>query len=108
MNLIPSKDELFALDILVKNAVDSGYFKKLGGYSGILMIALYAKEMGLPVMHSLYGGMQNIQGKIEISARMMNSMIRKAGHKLQIDSKDDICTITGIRCDTNETYTASF
>jgi hypothetical protein len=39
---------------------------------------------------------------------MMNGMIRKAGHKLEITSTKAACSIRGTRNDTGETYVASF
>lgn len=107
-SLVPAMDELKAIELMAKNAVESKYFEKLGGYAGVFSIAMYARELGLPIMASLFGGMQNIMGKVQISPQMMNSMIRSAGHKLDINSSDTVCTITGTRRDTGETASASF
>lgn len=106
--LIPSQEEIKSIEIMAQNAHKSKYFDKIGGYEGIFAIAMYAREMGLPIMTSLFGGMQNIQGKITIAPQLMNSMIRKAGHTLEIESSDIKCTITGTRKDTGESNTASF
>lgn len=106
--LIPTADEIKSIETMAQNAHKSKYFEKIGGYEGIFAIAMYAREMGLPIMTSLFGGMQNIQGKITIAPQLMNSMIRKAGHSLDIDSSDTKCTITGTRKDTGESCTASF
>lgn len=107
-NLIPTNDEIKAIEVMAKAAVESKYFDKIGGYSGIFSISMYAREMGLPIMTSLFGGMQNIQGKITISPQLMNSLIRKAGHSLNIESDDVHCKITGTRKDTGEVCTVSF
>ena len=70
---------------------------------------LTARELGIPPMQAIQGGMSVIQGKVEISPRMMNTMIRKAGHKLEIlQSDDNLCKIKGVRADTKEEYTATF
>jgi hypothetical protein len=108
ISLIPNHDELKAIEVMAKNAVDSKYFDKLGGYPGIFSICMYAREMGLPVMSSLFGGMSNIMGKISIAPQLMNAMIRKAGHKLEIDSTDVRCIIKGTRKDTGESCSVTF
>lgn len=106
--LIPSSDEILSLQNIAKHAENSKFFHSLGGQAGIFSLLLYAKEMGLPLMHCLFGGMRTIQGKIEISPQLMNGMIRKAGHKLEIKISDEKCEIKGIRKDTGEECIASF
>jgi hypothetical protein len=108
-SLIPTQDELNVVMTIAKTAVTSQYFKTLGGEAGIVMIALYAKEIGVPIVSALMGGMTNVMGKITISPELMNSLIRQNGHKLEIlESTDQICRIKGTRRDTGETYIASF
>lgn len=106
--LIPSQDEVRSIEVMAKHAVDSKYVEKLGGYAGVFSIAMYARELGIPVMTALFGGMANIMGKIQISPQLMNAMIRKAGHKLEIDSTDARCIIKGTRKDTGESCSTSF
>ena len=107
-DLIPTQDEVKAIEIMAKHAVDSKYVEKLGGYAGVFSIAMYARELGIPVMTALFGGMANILGKITIAPQLMNAMIRKAGHKLEIDSNDVRCIIKGSRKDTGEICTVAF
>ena len=72
-------------------------------------IAMYAREMGLPIMSSLFGGIRPVLGKVEIAPQLMNAMIRKAGHFLQTKSRtNDQCTIYGKRKDTGEEMTVIF
>lgn len=107
--LIPKKEEIDIYTEIAKHAKDSKFFDKVGGIGGILTLMLYARELGISPMSALFGGLNNIMGKIEISPRMMNTMIRKAGHKLEILQNDDtICKIKGIRHDTGEDYIATF
>lgn len=109
VSLIPSKDEFNTILMIAENAANSKFFEKLNGKAGIISMALYAREMGLPPMQCLFGGMNNIMGKVEISPRLMNSMIRRNGHKLRIiESTDLVCSISGIRSDTQETYTCTY
>lgn len=107
--LIPTKEELDVYQIMAKTAQGSKRFEALGGEAGILSIMLMARELGLPPMQALSGGMNVIQGKVEISPRIMNTMIRKAGHRLEIiELTNTACKIRGVRHDTKEEYVASF
>lgn len=104
-----SSEQIKALETIADYAFNSKHFDKLGGKSAIFCIAMYAQELGLNPMTCLFGGMRAVQGNIEVSPRMMNTMIRKAGHKLEIIQSDDtICKIKGTRHDTKEDYVAIF
>lgn len=108
-NMIPNESEINSLVTMARAAAQSGFYNKLGSFDGILAIMLLAREYDLPPMQALSGGIWNIQGKIEISARFMNLKIRQAGHKIKIERNDTTgCVITGERLDTKETYTATF
>ena len=107
--LIPTNEELNVYQVMAKTAIKSQFFGKIGGEDGLLSIMLMARELGLPPMQSLMGGMNVIQGKVELSPRLMNSMIRKAGHKIEIVKSDnETCILKGVRCDTKEEYSCSF
>lgn len=102
-------EQIKALEAIAKYAASSKHFANLGGEAGIFCIAMYAQELGLPVMSCLFGGMKPVLGNIEISPRMMNAMIRKAGHKIEIlDSTGEKCTLRGTRHDTKESYLCTF
>lgn len=107
-SLIPNAEEMKAIEIMTKNAADSKQFGNHGGYSNIFLILLYARELGIPIMSALFGGIHIIAGKAMISAQMMNLLIRKAGHSLDIKDSPGKCTITGKRKDTGAEYSASF
>jgi hypothetical protein len=107
--MIPTREEFGIIQEIIKSASDSAYFKNMGGYPGLMSIALYAREMGVPIMSSLFGGMQNVMGKIQMSPEMMMSLIRGKGHKIEIlEDSDVVCKIRGTRKDTGETYTSSY
>jgi len=107
--LIPTQDEIDIYTHISKQATESKFFDKIGREGGLLSIMLFAREIGVPPMSALFGGVNSIQGKIEITPRLMNTMIRKAGHRLEIlESSDLVCRIKGIRHDTKEEYTASY
>lgn len=107
--LIPTDTEIKAIEYMAKNAKASKFFETLGGECAIVSMMLYAREIGVPLMQCLFGGMNSIQGKIELSPRLMNNMIRKAGHQIHIVKCDDNgCILKGIRKDTGEIYECSY
>lgn len=107
--LPPTDHEMMVYQTMAKSAVESKMYKGIGDQSGIMMIMLAARELGIPPMQALNGGLNIIQGKVEISARMMNALIRKAGHIVKIkESTETNCILEGRRNDTNEAQEASF
>lgn len=108
-DLIPSTEEFLAIERISKHAFASKYFDKLGGLSGIFSIITYAKELGIHPMQALFGGMQNVLGKIQVAPVQMNAMIRRAGHRIDmIECTDKVCTLKGTRSGTDETATVSY
>jgi hypothetical protein len=107
---IPTKAELESYQIIAKVAASNKHWRRLGGEGNddtivatILSVMLLARELGLPPMQAISGGINNIQGKFEISARIMNQLIRKFGHQLQVRILDSqVCKIWGKRKDTGE------
>lgn len=107
-NNYPSQDDLNTISTIARTAHASGLYNTIGGEARILMILLTAKELGIGPMMALNGSIWNIQGKIEISARCMNGMIRKAGHSIKIIKSDNmICTLLGTRKD-GDSFECSF
>jgi hypothetical protein len=105
MELIPSDDEIKMMQVIAQNASKSKFFEKLGGSEGCFCILLMARELGVPLMSALTGGIRYMLGNVEISPRLMNSMIRQRGHRIEIiESTDHKCVLKGVRKDTNETY----
>lgn len=97
---LPSEHEMMVFTTISKQAAESKLYNNYGTQAGIMMTILAARELGIPPMLALNGGLANIQGKIEISARLMNAMMRRAGIKISIlTSTDEICTLKGQRSD---------
>lgn len=73
-------------------------------------IVYAAQQLGINPFQALQGGINFIQGKIEISSRTMNALIRSQGHSIQKDPKSDntICILHGKRKDNGDVWTASF
>jgi hypothetical protein len=108
-SLVPSSHDMMVFHTMAEQAVSSKMYKGIGEKAGVMMIMLAARELGIPPMSALNGGINIIQGKVEISARMMNALIRKAGHQILVkESTEQSCTLIGKRCDTGESLSASF
>lgn len=105
----PSEHEMMVYQTMAKAAVESKMYHGKGDQAGVMMIMLSARELGIPPCQALNGGINIIQGKAEISARMMSALIRKAGHQIVVkESTDDKCVLEGIRSDTNERQFAGY
>jgi len=106
---IPSEHEMMVYHTMAEQAVSSKMYKGIGEKAGVMMIMLSARELGIPPMQALNGGINIINGKAEISARMMGALIRSAGHQFKKkESTDTSCTLIGKRSDTGEIEEASY
>lgn len=113
---MPTEAELKSYQIVATIASNNPHWKKLGGngkpeeiIATILSVMLLARELGFSPMQSVSGGINNIQGKFEISARLMNQAIRARGHKMQQRLlTDEVCTLWGKRKDTGEEMEVSY
>jgi hypothetical protein len=109
MNVVPYQNDFNVIKSIATTAHASGLYNTVGGEAKILMILLAAQDLGIKPTVALNGGIWNIQGKIEISARLMTSMIRKAGHSISIKQCDSkACIMIGKRADNGDTMEASF
>lgn len=113
---VPNQMELNSYKIAAEAAASNPHWRKLGGNGSndqivgtIFSVMLLAREIGIPPMSAIAWGINNIQGKFEISARGMNQLIRKRGHTLKIKTiTNDICVIWGKRKDTGEEMECAF
>lgn len=106
---IPSEHEMMVYHTMAEQAVTSKMYRGMGEKAGVMMIMLAARELGIPPMQALNGGLNIISGKVELSARMMNALIRKAGHKITISSSSDTaCTLQGRRSDNHDTAVVTY
>lgn len=106
---IPTTHELTVFHTMADQAVSSKMYRGIGEQAGVMMIMLAARELGIAPMQALNGGLNIIQGKVEISARMMNALIRRSGHQISVkQSTDKVCILEGKRADTGEIGMASF
>ncbi len=107
---IPTEHEMMVYHTMAEQAITSKmYGNNFKDKSAVMMIMLSARELGIPPMQALNGGLNMIQGKVEISARMMSALIRKAGHRIKVqECTANQCVLYGTRGDTGETQSASF
>ena len=106
---MPTEHEMMVFQTMCKSAVESKMYKGIGDQAGVMMIMLAARELGIPPCQAINGGLNIIQGKVEISARMMSALIRKAGHQISVkECTSTQCILVGKRCDTGEVQSSSF
>jgi len=96
---MPMGQELQQMMELCNTLAKAPYYAKMGA-AGILAICLTARELGLPLMRCLNGGMYPIDGKVSMSSNLINQMIINAGHHINIlHLGDDYCEIEFVRSD---------
>ncbi len=114
--MIPSESERKSYQIMATVASQNPYWRKLGGNGSrdeiiatILSIMLLARELRISPMIAISGGINNILGKFEISARLMNQLIRRDGHRIQVKTlTEEMCVIWSKRKDTGEEHTSEY
>ena len=109
ISAMPTESEFSMLQVISRNAANCGLYGGVGNEQKIFMVLLAARELGILPMQALNGGIWNIQGKIEISSRLMNAMIRRAGHSIKIvECNSEICILEGTRSDNGDSFKAQF
>jgi len=80
------------------------------GPAGIFAIMETAKSLGVDPRQALGGGLYYVRGKVEMSARMMNALIRSKKHSITRDKRSDdtICILHGKRADNGDMWSESF
>lgn len=115
-SMLPTEAELKSYQIIATVASNNPYWRKVGGggtpdqvIATILSVMLLARELGISPIQAISGGINNIQGKFEISARLMNQLIRRHGHQIKVkESNDQLCSIWTKRKDTGEVHTVDY
>lgn len=85
------------------------HYAKMGP-EGVFAIVETAKSLAIDPRQALGGGLYYVKGKVEMSARLMNSLIRAQRHSITRDKRSDdtICILHGKRADNGDTWTESF
>lgn len=79
----PTQREMEEMINITKVLATCPYYQKLGP-GGVLTIWLTAREMDLPPMMCLNGGLYTFSGQVTMSSKLMNMMITRAGHRVDI------------------------
>ncbi|MCB1180512.1 MAG: hypothetical protein KDK55_00630 [Chlamydiia bacterium] len=102
-------NDLQEVRMLVDSLLKTKHYQRLGA-EGIFAIIQKAKATNVNPLDALNGGMYYVQGKVEMSAFLMNQLIRQAGHSISKDEKsnDTECILHGKRADTGDAWTETF
>lgn len=101
--------ELQETQKLCQLLIQTPHYKKIGS-EGIYAIVQKARSVGVNPLDALNGSFYYVQGKVEMTAGMMNDLIRREGHSITKDKKSDdkICILHGKRKDNGDTWSESF
>lgn len=93
----------------VKKLLQTKHYQAMGE-AGIFAIIQKAKSLKINPVDALGGGLYFTNGKVGMSAEMMNTLIRSHGHSIIKDAKsnDSVCILHGKRSDNGDTWTESF
>lgn len=105
---VPTAQEMMVYNTWAKTAVESQMYRGIGKEAGVMMIMLAAREYGIGPAQALNGGLHIIEGKVELSARVMSGLIRRSGHQLKIEDGEDYCKVWGKRNDTGEEHEVKY
>jgi len=77
---------------------------------GIWAVMNMASSLGINYTEAFNGGLYYVKGKVEMSARLMNMLIRFKGHSISKDPRSDekICILHGKRSDNGDTWSCKF
>lgn len=94
---------------LVKKLMQTPHYARLGEV-GIYAIVAKARSLGMSILEALNGSLFFVGGKVEMTSAAMNAIIRSKGHSITKDDASSLtcCILRGKRCDTGDTWTASF
>lgn len=99
LHILPKGPELQEFIETAKLLGTCPYYQKIGP-GGILAIWFVAREMGLPPMMCLNGGLYTFSGQVTLSAQMMNMMIVNAGFRADvIELNERVCHLRFWRSD---------
>ncbi len=106
---LPNEHEMMVYHTMAEQAVTSKMYKGVGDKAGVMMIMLAARELGIPPFQALNRGLNIINGTVEISARMLGALIRRAGHQfIPKKCNDKECVMWGKRADNGQELEVTF
>lgn len=100
--------EVKTMTELSKQLMQLPHYKKMG-HEVVFLIVETAVSLGLDPRKALNGGLYVVNGKIEMSGRLMAELIRKAGHSIRVEeNSNQKCTLVGKRSDNGDEEKTSF
>jgi hypothetical protein len=90
---------------LAETLIKTKHYQQLGP-DGIFAVIQKAKSLNINPLEALNGGLYYVQGRVEMSAQMMNQLIRSKGHSIQKDPKStkELCLLHGKRADNSDVW----
>ena len=94
---------------LAEALMKTKHYQQLGT-DGIFAVIQKAKSLHINPLDALNGGLYYVQGRVEMSAQLMNQLIRSQGHSIQKDPKSTkhLCILHGTRADTGDKWSVNF
>lgn len=100
--------EVRTMTELSKQLMQLPHYKKMG-HEVVFLIVETAVSLGIDPRKALNGGLYVVNGKIEMSGRLMAELIRKAGHSIRVEeNSNQKCTLVGKRADNGDEEKTSF
>ncbi len=101
--------EIVAMQEAANKLANTKHYSKLGA-DGMFAIMQMAKVINIHPLIALNEGLYYLQGRVGMYAKLMNQMVRQAGHSIVKDPKSNAqcCILHGKRKDTGDTITVPF
>ena len=100
--------EVTMMTAFSKKLLELPHYKKIGE-AQVFLIVENALSLGIDPRKALNGGLYVVNGKIEMSGRLMAELIRKAGHSIRVEENTaQKCTLVGKRADNGDEEKSSF
>lgn len=93
---------------LAQKLMELPHYKKIGE-AQLFLIVENAIALGIDPRKALNGGLYAVNGKVEMSGRLMGELIRRRGHSFRtLENTKDKCVLIGKRADTGDEEKVSF
>jgi len=112
MTSLPTGQEADTILLWAKMMSGTKFYQSLvaaGGENAVVAVFLAARELGIPYIQAINGGLFIVQGRVFLSSQMMGMLIRKHGHSIKtVTSDETICTLQGTRKDNGDKAQSTF
>ncbi len=112
VSTLPTGEEAQNIIQWANMMADTKYYQTMvsnGGQNAIVAVFLASRELGIPPMQALNGGLYIVQGRVQLSSQMMNLMIRRKGHSIKKKiGNNEVCHLVGTRVDNGDSMESIF